>query len=608
MNFQDRYDTALHLLLTTHPTKIQKEISKELSNNGVECSDSALSRGKSAGIDNSTYRKRAGNLPPKRLQEIALGMEELLSTRKTNAYVFEGDHYRNIDTDEIQNSIFTDSPIIPTSNENLGIVHSYAQFPNGYVKAQFSNATAIRIIQTYFTDTESFYHCFEMALEAGASIKILILDKQSEAVRLRTKALKVKKANVRDKIEDNLNEFEELSIKYPKNFEIRKYNELPSVNLLAFETKEHKRLVCGWYWFNEYAINGTYLELEDDNRFHLSKNINDHWNALWSSTAPAKDSKDEVRYRCFYYREQKKEEFSILLDRSSGDVLLFETPSGDKYKGLLLNLRGYASIRVETVDEAKLKIGRRVASFIINIGNRRRFGSQEVAIAVYSNISPRGRAYGNIMVLAKYNKESNDLSLENERVIWEYLRDSELRIQDSNVYNFKDLGSIIEKRNPDVRWKHNFLDIIKGEYHGYVFSGQNDLSLKMSRIQIKINEGGAVEFKSRVTVSGKVEILNVQNILMTKITTRGSSSYFYILKPVDKELSALKGAAVGLSIETNSPKQVCIYLVKSKSAFSKPRRDDAPFGQAKFEELKHSLGENFVSFFNEYLAMFNLIK
>lgn len=365
-------------------------------------------------------------------QQLMIGME--IPSRKLNI-VFDRKNGKYIDTvsGEKYEAVYKTTLVPKLGEEKLGFVRLFESLPTEYLNQSIADAKEVRIIQTYLTGVENLKLSLEAALKKGANVKILLMEPELESARLRSKGLINKQVNVRAKILDNRSELEELYDKYPGLFQLKYYNEIPGLNLFAVDDK----LLIGFYWYKQYAIYGTYLEIKNDDYYPLAKNVNTHWNKLWESYSgeTQQNGLAKVCYRCFFIREDDPQSFVLEINNFTKEAIVCETPSGDEYRGDVINLLGFCGIRAETVKAGNTYRSRskRIASFLINTGNEESLGSQEIAIAVYSNISPQGLAYGNIMVLAKVANRTDTVDEEKKSLINEYLKNSKIKIANSNI-------------------------------------------------------------------------------------------------------------------------------------------------------------------------------
>lgn len=562
MTVQDKYDTALFLLQSLGKMK-QKEIAAALKTANIKrSSESYLSKAKSETYQGTNYRKNKGELSDALLLPIVEGLEGLLN--KTLQITFDpiSKKYINASTGEKYDSVYKTKLVPGLGQENTGIVQIYETIPSTYINQAIADSEEIRIIQTYLTGVESLKLSFEHALKNGASIKILLMEPELESARLRAKGLINKQVNVRNKIIDNRLELEELHQKYPDQFQIAYYNEIPGLNLFAFDDK----LLIGWYWYKQYAIYGTYLEIQDESQYPLAKNVNDHWNKLWKSSKE-EESAPMVYYRCYFLREGERQTFLLEINNFSKEVRLIGTPSGTEYRGDMINLTaGFCRIRVETIKQGNTYNNRskRVANFLVNIGNFDNLGKQEVAIAVYSNVSPQGLAYGNIMVLLKVDGEDRKVETETQRYIFRFLENSEIKIANSNISNLEGLKSVlltnIEESKSNLRM--NFLRKMSGEYIYYTKEKTPDGKNFIQPRTLKINSDGNVEFRGNTIDSkGIIKFINAQNIMIYKETDINIANYYYILQPSNSGMTELFGFYMGISV-INQPKGAGILLVK----------------------------------------------
>ncbi len=589
MNFQDRFDTAIHILLENHIT--QKQIAASLESMGVRPSSaSALSRAKSevykGSQDGVLTRKKRGELSELQLKPLVVGLEKILKEKLRIVFDSKRNLFVQDQTNTTWEAIYVDSQQVPElPTDKRGILNIYEVFPNEYILSEIENAKKeIRIIQTYLTGAEHLVMSLKKALKNDVKVKILLLSPGLEGARLREKGLSTWAVDVESNIKENLKELEKLNA--DDNFEVKQYNELPGFNLFAVDDC----LLIGWYWFQKYAIEGCYLEIANDNSFPLAKDVNLHWNKLWRQNELQDPTR--IMYKCHYIRSGKYENFNLWLFPSTKVVEIRGTPSGDIYRGSMINDKGYCAIRAETIKSGAAAFrAKRFASFLVNIGRDDTFSRQEIAVAVYSNISPSGRAFGNIMILEKTNDKDENLIREESKInfIKNYLEEfnSEIKIHDSNVYNKEGLKKSFDRKSNLRRGLvDNYLSKLKGEYFFYTLEENDNEEKFIQPRTLKIYPNGVVKFRGNTEISeGKVIVLNTQNIAIQKVrTVAGSVSYFYVLQPINKKLDKLSGYYCGISL-FNLPKQSRIYMVKTPDIFKEKGFNPIKIYSGEFEEL-----------------------
>lgn len=572
-NYQ-RFCTAYHLLTTTDPIYTQEEIVSALKLTRYGISVPTLSRYHS--FNQTDGVQKLSDLKKRKITAWLQKLEELLISRPFNQYRFVPQHNEYV-SEEGESFTLMDPPRSAEriALEDSGVLGYYDGIPAGYIHREFAKAQkSIRILDTYLTSVEDLKVGFKTALQKGCQVNILLVDPKSMSSKLRTKGLSNHNTDVSSRVWDNLKALESLS-EFP-NFEIRLFDNIPAVNLFSFDD----RMICGWFWNKAFAVHGPYQEIENNTRYTLAQYINRHWEHTWAEGIPVRKAKypstyipksNRITYNCYYLRNKEYESFQLTINSKSNEALIENTPSGSVYRGHVTHLQGYAHVTVETNPVlSRIKYDERIASFLINTGRYNALGTQEVAVAAYTNVSPEGRAFANIMVMVNQNrnaKQDEDIS-ETERVAIEaFLKGTELKISDGNIYTFQELRESVEQRKSLSYLE--YLTELKGEYILYVSNVKAGKPV-VTRFPMKVHPGGKVEFQGRRKITtGSLDPLNLRNIMMTKTSVHGELNYVYMLQPTDKDdLSHLWGYMIGIG-RLDRPKYAGVFLEKKAAAFSR---------------------------------------
>lgn len=601
MIWYQRYITTLDLLTNEPESFSLGKIAALLKEKGITPSSvPTLSRWRE--YETIPKKKRTDAGIKTRFEKVTSGMEEILMTRNGLKYKYEENksYYYDIDNEKNTKQLLSgkSKPDLEDVHDS-GITKIWDGFPSASIRAGFGKSKKlIRILDTFLTEMENWQEAFSDAIRNGCHIHLLLAEPNSSCARLRSKSLK--DVNVQHRVLGNLEQLESFCIKYPNQFLVRLYDHLPGLNLFAYDDT----MILGWFWRHKYAIHGTYMQLQKNNSA-LAKDADEHWQEMWNSSKPysptAIDTKiigsESITYNCYFIRDREVQTFQLSLDTQYNKVYLQRTKSGVDYQGDAFRLNGYTYIMAQTNPSQRRHHNDRIASFLINHGKSDELGKQDVAIAAYSNITPKGRAYANIMVMIKQTFVDGQEVLPTEQelqLIESYLVGSEISITDSYIDSLDDIKRALAAR--EGASKLIFISKLAGRYTLMVNNFDTSGEEQILTFPIDIAADGTVLFRgsTMLTSLGTVKVLNKQNILISKISEDGETSYFYVFQPVTVDLLQLSGYAVGVS-RANRPKYCRAFLHKNEHAFEE-KNNTYPV-DSNFKLLEKLYGEAFRHWF-----------
>lgn len=587
MNYFFRYRTLIDLLTTT-PSSLKSqaiagtkgiskkssltldEISDELEKLGVyPNSKSTLS--KITKLDNVPKTKRSDNSIKEKYAPFVLPLEKILEKHTGYVFVEKENMFTRTVGGEIQTKKLNEegTRVKKTQQvEDAGIVKIHETLKTDALRGEIATCkTEVCIFETFLTDFESWRAHFIQALKNGCTIKILLASPRSYCAQLRSKGLRYD-LQVKQRVENNIEQCRTLIEEYPEQFLIKLYDEIPPFNLYWYGNT----MLLGWFWYGKYTLEGSFLELNAINKSSIVSDIKSQWNDLWKAGKAINHIENvvvkgfDVGYKCFFIRDGELQNFNLYLNPKENLVIITHTKSGDDYSGEFRLLDGYLFLTAETnrrIDNRSHKD--RIASMLINTNNAKNIGEQEIAIATYSNISPGGRAYANLVVLVKLEDGQLTDGYNENRInqIESFLKGTEIAANIS-LTKFADIERIIASRIKNSDISITFLSKIAGEYYLFTDFKDREKTRKLRRIAVVVKSTGEVTFHGGVKkTEGQVKILNAQFIQMEKTTSIGATSYNYILQ-ADSEEGGMNffGYAVGVSL-SNSPRRSTIWMTKA---------------------------------------------
>jgi len=166
--------------------------------------------------------------------------------------------------------------------EEAGIINIHDMFPTTDVASRFSSAKSIFIVQTWIPDIIPLLRSIENAINNGASIRILLMDPDSELAKVRSIELGYSSFDVAsNNINTNIEELRRFSsrLSVQNKLEVRMYDATP----VACYHQYDDTAFVGFYWRNTPAIQGPQIEFKVGNSSFCNVVLS-HVGDLWENS------------------------------------------------------------------------------------------------------------------------------------------------------------------------------------------------------------------------------------------------------------------------------------------------------------------------------------
>jgi hypothetical protein len=170
------------------------------------------------------------------------------------------------------------------SYENEGLVGIHSGLSGDLLKRKFEAAkegkSDIKILQTWTgLEETNIMRLLRGAVQAGCSIKVLLLNPDSIQVRYRAHAQRVSADEFRRRIISDLRQLNDIGAETqgPGDIMVKVYDATPVFHVFDFGTTK----LMGPYWRREKSVWGTQFEVAEHS--DLGGLINAHFNDLWDS-------------------------------------------------------------------------------------------------------------------------------------------------------------------------------------------------------------------------------------------------------------------------------------------------------------------------------------
>jgi len=163
---------------------------------------------------------------------------------------------------------------------NSGIIGFYPKLPTDEIAKEFEDAKdKIIILQSWMDNQESLKDTFSGAVKNGCEIKILLLDKDSESLKMRASEYEAG-ININDAKERLRTHKESLisackKLQNNNKIEIKEYDSLLVVSLYGYDDY----IYIGMFWRGDSAIRCPQIKVKKDGYF--GKCAINHFNEIW---------------------------------------------------------------------------------------------------------------------------------------------------------------------------------------------------------------------------------------------------------------------------------------------------------------------------------------
>lgn len=575
MTIQQRLDATLHLLRTVKNWKHRQIV--ERTKDIISITEVDLSKAKSTSESKLTSGKE---------QPILTGLEQVLLEDLGIHYDESQGKYFDAQGDVVE---FDDAILSKEGTTELPTV--YDRMPIPLINDLIQNAKTVRILDTFLDGVVQLNALFRKVLENEGTVQLLLVHPDRAAARLRDRSLRsVPDIDVGMSVKKNKAAFAELERNYPDRFEIRNYNNLPGPNLFLID----EQIFCGWYWYQRTAVEGPFLHLQKNKKEHsiLNDAMEQHWKKLWRDHQPNKPDAGNSRYWCHFIRKGKLEKFLMTIFHHSGEVKITDTDSGTRYAGSINILNNYCRITASSIETSAER--QRIASFLVRTGFKNALKDQELVLATYSNISPSGEAFANIVILEKEVAEFGNTSLKTDKEIDEqnrrrkekrekqkkfrkYLQKKEVRIPNLNISSYQ---SFLELQDMEQKNANLADDIVEeGLYYLFFVAPQGNKGTALYLRQLRVLANGYISFFRQE--DSKMDYWEMTRISLRSISIRrveddaGDGHHMhYVLKRNGRAKNEYYGYATGLS-SIGEPKSMGIFMFKPTSSEYNPKENRA---------------------------------
>jgi hypothetical protein len=173
------------------------------------------------------------------------------------------------------------------SFKKAGVIRMYPKLTGELLEAKFSDAMQgkleIKILQTWTGIEEGdIMSRIREALNAGCTIRILLLNPESTQVRYRAHSLNMEESDFRGRIISNLRALNAMNETAPGagTITVKVYDALPAFHVFDFGTTK----LMAPYWRMKTSTQGPQFEIAEVST--LGGIINKHFNDLWNDERP----------------------------------------------------------------------------------------------------------------------------------------------------------------------------------------------------------------------------------------------------------------------------------------------------------------------------------
>ncbi|MEL6865990.1 MAG: hypothetical protein AAFP19_16305 [Bacteroidota bacterium] len=576
MDYQDRFDTAL-FLVKEEAALNQERIIEEFARLGIDASTGSLSKAKSK-IDRSTgFKTSNGTIGSETLRRFVRGLEMILA-EKGIFYIEEEKIYRK-PKGEVIEAIYKDKLDHQLRDHKEGLLACHYRAPIYQIQQAIKKSEKVRMIQTFLTSVEDYIDAFQICLNQGGQIQLLLLHPDLEVAMMRARGLKNTALSVRDEVAKSMRALLRLHQSRGR-LEIRTYDELPGLDMIAYD----KYIFEGKHWYQKIARSGSWLEWINDNRYCHPKDINEHWAELWERGRALSEALDhpvkpgDLQFKLYFNRGMEQEHFILHLYRKFGEAAFVGQRTGTIFKGYFEQTHRCLNIWMvsqQKMDQGFIAGSRKRRACISVYTSELGIGHQHLAVGVYTNLCFVEELCGNRILMERiYPEIPIHRKARYQKMIREYLRQSEWRVSDLKVHNFEGLEYELQRSNPFWEKNYNLLRDLLGDYDWY-FSGQNRKGERFLACRpLSIKEGGRVELErlsTDDTIEATIVVTNAHNFKIINNTDySGINCSTTYLHSIDKGLNLFKGYLCGINRE-NTTKWSKVYLVRRERGSGKAK-------------------------------------
>lgn len=569
MKLQDRYDTALDLVLSEYGFT-QKELSIRLMQKDIKNgSNGQLSNAKSK-VDKRTGNKyQDGELNDQKLSPIVVELEAMLADKEIYLAADQSHYYRE-ESNERFDPIYLNKVQIKLPYHIDGVVALHERLPRQHLQEAIKKSKRVRLLQTFITSMDDYEESFQTCLRNGGLIQILLIDPRGAAAKARTRGIGREKLNVEQAVMENFKTLVSISPDSGQ-LQIKFYDEIPGVDMIACD----QLMFCGWYLHEQMAKSGCYLELIGDDKYPLAANMNKNWDSIWSVATPTDYSPKwpEVHrsvFRCHYTRDAKYYNFDMHINRFSNEVFITNTPSKEEFRGRFENDRSiFLSISVETVNKfiggVLTEVPKRYISFLIYTGLSGLW-EQQLSVGVSINVTLNGNLGGNLILIENLKKRPGRQLTEAEFIqIKMFLQNNEIKAEDIFPKDFSGLHSFLNHHSFNWAGKMKSLERIDGQFHLFYECKDAEGSRCICRRRMRVfgPEKRAVRevWKENRKHEYNVSISNHHHLLFLSLKEDILDSEMIYLKRIPPDWEKFTGLIYFVPVETDRKQYVAPALL-----------------------------------------------